>query len=104
MGRPDLHVTSAVLDEVRAALTSVTGTLDEARRRLAAADPAATGAPPLVSQAEQYAASWRYGITQLGQHTHGCAADLAAIAAAFGQADQHLAAVLRGAGHQAAAG
>jgi hypothetical protein len=98
VGRADLHVTSAVLDEMRAALISVTGTLDQARRLLAATDPAVAGAPPLVSQAEQYAASWRYGITQLGQHTHGCVQDLTGIAAAFTQADQQLAGVVRGTG------
>ena len=100
MGRPDLHVTSAVLDEMRAALTSVTGTLDAARRALAAIDPAATGAPPLVNQATQFAASWQYGITQIGQHAHYCVLDLSKIAATFEQADQQLAAAVDNARHQ----
>jgi hypothetical protein len=103
MGRPDLHVTSAVLDEVRAALTAVTGTLDQARRRLAAVDAGAAGAPPLVAQANQYAASWQYGITQIGQHAHGCVQELAKIAATFEQADRHLAAAIREAKHEGSA-
>jgi hypothetical protein len=83
---------------MRVALTSVTGTLDAARRALAAIDPAAVGAPPLVNQATQFAASWQYGITQLGQHAHYCTVDLSKIAATFEQADRQLAAAANNAG------
>ena len=107
VGRSDLHVSGAVLDEVRAALASVSVTLDEARRRLASADAAVAGAPPLVEQAETYAASWQYGITQLGQHAKQCLAELAKVAAAFEETDRRLAAALppvRGAGVAEGAG
>ena len=94
VGRSDLHVSGAVLDEVRAALTSVTAALDAARRAVARVDPAVAGAAPLVDQAEAFAASWGYGITQLGQHTQQCIAELSKIAAAFEETDRQLAAAL----------
>lgn len=84
-----------MLDEVRAALTSVTAALDAARRAAGRIDPTVAGAAPLVDQAEAFAASWGYGITQLGQHTQQCLTELSKIAAAFDETDRQLAAALR---------
>jgi hypothetical protein len=94
----DLYVTSAVLDELRSTLRSVTGRLDGARRALGAVDPAVVGAPPLTGQVHDYAGSWRYGVAQLGEHAQRCAQLLATVGAAFDQVDTQLGNELRRAG------
>jgi hypothetical protein len=95
---PDLYVTSAVIDELRGTLTSVTGRLDGARRALGSVDPAVVGAAPLTGQVHDYAGSWQYGVTQLGEHAQRCAQLLATVGAAFDQVDAQLSSELRGAG------
>ena len=69
----DLHVTSAVLDELIAAFSGFSGQMAHAGHDIRAGDSEVTGADPLAGRVHGFAGSWHYGLSQLGQHVRDCA-------------------------------
>lgn len=92
----DLHVSGAVLDELRGSLKTMTAKLEAACQELRGVDSGAMGAQPLVDGIGDFTSGWNYGITQIGQHSTQAASMLDQIGKAFDQADQKLTSELTG--------
>ncbi|MEY9864132.1 hypothetical protein ABH935_009786 [Catenulispora sp. GAS73] len=68
----DLQISAAVLNELRATLSKISGDLDGACRRLRSTDATGVGADPLINRMHDFADEWHYGIGQIGQHADDC--------------------------------
>ena len=90
----DLHVTSAVLDELIAAFSGFSGQMAQACHDVRAGDSEVTGADPLAGRVHGFAGSWHYGLSQLGQHGSGCARMLRQVGSTFDRLDHELASEL----------
>lgn len=89
----DLHLTTPVLDDLIGAYSGFSGRLSRACQDIAtgAAD---LGSDPLAGLVSGFAGSWKYGLTQLGQHGHDCAQLLQQVGSAFDRLDRELAGAL----------
>lgn len=87
----DLHLTSQVLDDLILALSGFSGQLATACTGIRNGDSALTGTDPLASQVREFADSWNYGLTQLGQHATECVRLLRQVGTTFDQLDLELA-------------
>ena len=94
----DLQISGAVLNELRAALRSVTGKLEGACRELRGVQAPEMGAQPLVSGVENFTSEWNYGITQVGQHAHEAVGMLDHIASTFDGLERQLTSELKQSG------
>ena len=90
----DLHVTSAVLDELVAAFSGFSGQMAQACHDIRVGDSEVTGADPLAGRVHGFAGSWHYGLSQLGQHGSDCARMLSEVGSTFDRLDHELASEL----------
>jgi hypothetical protein len=88
----DLYVSGRVLDDMISAFSGFSGQLGHACGDIAAGDGAVSGDDPLAGKVHDFAGSWHYGLTQLGQHGRDCVTMLQKVGSAFDQLDQQLAA------------
>jgi hypothetical protein len=96
----DLHLTSQVLDDLMSAFCGFSGQLATACADIRNGDGALTGSDPLAGQVHEFADSWHYGLTQLGQHGTECVRLLQQVGATFDRLDHELTSGLsRGNGH-----
>ena len=96
----DLHLTSQVLDDLITAFSGFGGQLATACADIRAGDGSLSGTDPLAGQVHEFAGSWNYGITQLGQHSSECIRMLAQVGSTFDQLDRELASdLIRDKGH-----
>ena len=86
----DLHVTSQVLDELVSAFDGFGVRLTQACNDIRAGDGQVSGDDPLAGRVHDFAGSWHYGLTQLGQHGHECVTMLKQVGSAFDQLDREL--------------
>jgi hypothetical protein len=87
----DLQLTSQVLDDLISALSGFSGQLATACTAIRNGDSALTGTDPLAAQVHDFAGSWNYGLTQLGQHGTACVGMLRQVGATFDRLDAELA-------------
>jgi hypothetical protein len=90
----DLHVTSRVLDDLISAFGGFSGRMEQACNDIRAGDGEVTGTDPLAARVHDFAGSWHYGLTQLGQHGHDCVQMLQQVGSAFDGVDRELTAEL----------
>lgn len=90
----DLTVHGSVLDGLKRTFSNITDQMDAVRRALANADGSVVGAASLIDDVHDYADDWKYGIGQIGQHTHGTVEMIDQIGKTFDQADAKLAQAL----------
>ena len=91
----DLQLTSAVLDELTAAFSGFAGRVGQACSDIGTGDSWVSGNDPLSGHVHDFAGSWHYGLTQLGQHGHECVQMLKQVGAAFDGLDRELTAELK---------
>jgi hypothetical protein len=91
----DLQISAGLLDELRTALRSMTVTLEGACHQVSGVDAGVMGAQPLVDGIQQFTSGWRYGITQVGQHSEQASQMLTHIGKTFDALEGQLAAELR---------
>jgi hypothetical protein len=91
----DLQVTSAVLDDLTSAFAGFGDRLSQACSDIRTGDGQVTGTDPLAGRVHDFAGSWHYGLTQLGQHGHECVQMLKQVGAAFDGLDRELTAELK---------
>ncbi|MDI5964253.1 hypothetical protein POF50_015055 [Streptomyces sp. SL13] len=87
----DLTVHSEVLDDLKRTFSHITQQMDAARKALSNADGTVVGAPSLIDAVHDYANDWKYGIGQIGQHTHSTVETIDQIGKTFDDADIKLA-------------
>lgn len=92
----DLYVRSEVLDSLRTELATISNRLEGACNAVRRLDAEAVGAPPLIDAVDNFAESWHYGITQIGQRTEASVQALAKIGQAFDECDSMLGQALQG--------
>ena len=90
----DLHVTSQVLDDLMSAFAGFGGRLTQACDDIRIGDGQVTGTDPLAGRVHDFAGSWHYGLTQLGQHGHECVKMLRQVGSTFDGLDGELTAAL----------
>jgi hypothetical protein len=90
----NLHLTSRVLDDLIAAFNGFGGRLAHACNEIRTGDGAVTGSDPLAGQVHEFAGSWHYGLTQLGQHGAQCVTMLRTVGSTFDRLDHELASEL----------
>jgi hypothetical protein len=90
----DLHVTSRVLDDLISAFGGFSGRMEQACNDIRAGDGEVIGTDPLAERVHDFAGSWHYGLTQLGQHGHDCVQMLQQVGSAFDGVDRELTAEL----------
>ncbi len=86
----DLKVSDEAVAGLRSTFSSMTKKLEEVLSRLRHQDSEVLGAAPLVDKSQDFGASWRYGIGQLGSHAHECDELLRKVLTKFGQLDEEL--------------
>jgi hypothetical protein len=86
----DLQLTSQVLDDLIADLSGFSGRMAAACADIRNGDSALTGTDPLAGQIHEFAGSWQYGLTQLGQHGTACVSMLRQVGATFDRLDSEL--------------
>src|ERR1700759_455559 len=91
----DLQVTSQVLDELVSAFDGFGGRLTQACDDIRTGDGQGTGDDPLAGRVHDFAGSWHYGLTQLGQHGHECVKMLRQVGSTFDALDRELASELK---------
>jgi hypothetical protein len=91
----DLTVRGSVLDDLKRTFSNITNQMDAVRRALANADGSVVGASSLIDDVHDYADTWKYGIGQIGQHTHGTVEMIDQIGKTFDEADTKLTQALR---------
>ncbi len=94
----DLALASSTMDDLRRTFTTITGRLDGARRALANTDHEVVGAQSLADRLHGFASGWKYGISQIGQHSDSTVKMIDGIGKTFDQADIELANTLQKAG------
>jgi hypothetical protein len=83
-----LRLSAEVLSELTAAFNGFGDLLYRACAGIRAGDAAVTGDAPLAGEVHGFTGSWNYGLGQLGQHGHDCAAQLQKVNATFGQLEK----------------